>query len=234
MSRTLTILVVGLCTRIATAASPPVQITSCGQSVPPRAHGVVANDLSCPASDPFVVEVQDRGTLDVAGHTLAGGGDVVRCSGKCIVTSSAGHGTLRDSDNGLRALGKVVKPSNLDFVNDGVGILADFNTTNVRGSQLTITGGFGISAKRVRVDGLTVTGAFPAIQSQYVALSASSVTGCGGSAIRGGRVRLVGSTMSGNTPVDLETLYPPHLINSTCELSRDLASGNPWGVCTND
>jgi hypothetical protein len=166
---------------------------------------VVTNDITCGPADPVVVEVEDRGRLDLAGYTLSGGVMGVRCLGRCTVTSSAGPGTIRDAVAGLNALSRA-RPSNLSLVDNETGILGDFDRTRLRGEQVTITGGFGIQAKTVRFTGLTVTAAFPAIQAQRVRLDGASITGCDGSAIRASRVRLENSTLTGNTPVDLETL----------------------------
>ena len=195
MSRTPAVFVILL--SAATTAFPQVTVSSCGDVVPPRGHAVVANDITCDPSTPAVVEVGDRGHLDLVGHTLGGGVSAVRCAGVCIVESTTRTGTIRDATAGISTVGKRVKVSNLDFENDNPGILADFTTALVRGTHVTITSpaqGPGAQAKTARFTDLTATGGSPAVQVQRAVLVGSLITGCSGSAIRGGLVRLVNTT----------------------------------------
>src|SRR5215813_12635421 len=86
MKRTLAALAFAVCT--ATAVLSQTTITSCGAIVPPRGSGYVANDITCSPSDPFVIRVDDRGKLDLAGHTLDHGDRGVKCTGKCVLSST--------------------------------------------------------------------------------------------------------------------------------------------------
>ena len=56
-----------------TTAFSQMSVTSCGDVVPPRGRAVVANDITCDSATAAVLEVGDRGHLDLAGHTLRGG-----------------------------------------------------------------------------------------------------------------------------------------------------------------
>ena len=234
MLRTLTVSALVLASATA-VRSQDVSISTCGQVVPARASAVVANDITCDPTEPFVVQIEDRGSLDRSGFTLIGAKRGVKCVRKCSVGSSVGTGTIRDSGAGINAPSKVLV-SNVALENNQYGVLGDFRRTQVRGEQVTITGGgFGIQASLVRIEGLTVTGSAPGLQVRRAVLDGCQITGCTFDAIRGGSARLANCTLSGNDPVDLELLGRPRLVNSTCERSRRLS--NPvedWGVCTND
>jgi len=235
MTRTLAALAFAVCT--ASAAFSQTSITSCGSIVPPRGTGVVANDITCSPSDPFVVRVDDRAKLDLAGHTLSGGVRGVHCTGKCVLSSTGGPATIRDADTGLNVTGSRARFSDLNFDNNSNNILCDVSTTKLRGERVNINGGgqLGIQAARVHIAGLTITGASPGIRAQGTTLEGgSSITGSLGG-IQGGKVRLVNSTVTGNTPWDLQTLTRPRLTASTCDRSQNLANElQNWGVCSLD
>jgi hypothetical protein len=218
-----------------TAAFAQTPITACGDVVPARGRGVVMNDITCASSDPFVVSIDDRGRLDLGGFTLSGAQRGIRCTGKCIVSSTGGTGTIRDANFGLSLQGSRTRISNLALENNSFHIIADFTTALVRGDQVSVTGlGFGIQAKKARFDGLTVTDASPAIQAQRIVVNGCAITGSLTSAVRGTRATLTNCTLSGNDPVDLETLHRPRLTATTCERSANLGQGGTWGVCSLD
>jgi hypothetical protein len=230
MWRTLSVVAVGLGASIASAQ---VQISTCGQTVPARTTGVVVNDITCPGTDPQVVQVDDRGKLDLAGFTLSGGVRGVRCTGKCLVFSTGGAGTIRDAKLGLQIDGRLGKPSNLNFVDNERGIATP---DKVRGPDLTITGtglGAAIQGKIVRIANLTITNSYPGIFGERVTLEGASITGGPGPGIQTVRVRLANSTVTGNVPDDLDALFLPRLNASTCDHSSN-RQGPTWGVCALD
>jgi hypothetical protein len=61
------------------AASPPVAVTSCGQSVPDYTTGFLTADLDCGAA-PVGVLLGRKGRLDLGGFTLSGATNAVVCT----------------------------------------------------------------------------------------------------------------------------------------------------------
>jgi hypothetical protein len=132
------------------------------------------------------------------------------------------------------------------------------DVTNVSVDSL----GFGVSAKKISANGLTVTTARQdCILGDRLRGTNVTVSGCAtgisltGSArvtgldargnvtvgITARAVRLEDSTVTGNmflgAPLDLLTRRMPRLVNTTCDVSRQFtgdAVGPTWGVCASD
>lgn len=163
--------------------------------------------------------------------------------------------TIQESDPALLVAvvaHKRLRVSNVD-VQVGPGVLGIFGTgqnkMRLEGSDLTVTGGaIGISwAKKVQVDGLSVTGyELDGLYVRQVDLTGATISG-GERGIAAGKVRLTSSTVTGNSVVgvtgiqfklegstitgnalDLQSTKRPKLENTTCDTS------NGWGVCAND
>jgi len=129
------VLALGVVLALAAAASAqPVSITDCGQTVGPGESGVVANDLTCPVgTGTFVVAVGNGGSLDLAGHALAGGRTGSRCERRCTISSTGTAGTISDSETGVGAGiaavtdGGRLTISNVVLDNHSIAILTDFD-----------------------------------------------------------------------------------------------------------
>jgi hypothetical protein len=67
-----------------------LDVTTCGQAVPPREHAVVQGDLVCSSSP--AVELGSGAELDLNGHSISGAG--VQCLSGCDITSSSGIGLI--------------------------------------------------------------------------------------------------------------------------------------------
>lgn len=229
---------------LATAMASPgqtVPITACGQTVPAGQTGVVEIDLACaPGAGTFVVAVELRGTLDLAGHTLAGAATGVRCTNRCTVTSTGGIGTIRDAESaGIAVVGERgrLELSNVSLEDNLMGVVSDFLTGKVSGSQVNLIGsGIGIQARKIRLTGLTATGNYRAVQARKTMLEDSVVATTGDTAISGRTAVLTNSSVTGSgSGIDLLTERRPRLVDSTCDVSRNLSNPTQtWGVCTND
>jgi hypothetical protein len=229
---------------VAAASLSPAQtvsITACGQTVPAGQTGVVEADLTCPTDiGTFAVAVEKLGTLDLAGHTLAGGNAGVRCTDRCTVTSSAGAGTVRDAGTANVAVvgdrGRLTI-SNVGLENTSLCILTDFQHGKVTGEQVSLTDcGIGIQARKILLTGLTATGNHQVAISRRTMLRDSTVSASGDTAFSGKAVVLTNTTVSGSgSGIDLLTDRRPRLVGSTCEVSRKLSNPTEtWGVCAND
>jgi len=243
-------------TALAPAAASAVDVTTCGQVVLAHTTGVLVADLTCPTAAGQAIVVGDRSTLDLAGHTLTGGG--VICDRSCTVRGgtitgvrgdgsevavfsnlSAGKGrfaaedlTVSASDNGLYIKARRVDFSNvIANGNHGYGIVT-FGAGVVRGADLTANGNVG-----------------PGMAVQYkgnVRLTRFTATGNGwGGLINQGRsTRLYDSVVTGND-------WPPFpdspafvdvnarcerlkLFNTTCDHSYPGSRLPPCGVCAAD
>jgi hypothetical protein len=229
-------------TLAALPAAAQVSITACGQTVPAGETGVLEMDLTCDGgSGTFGVAVENRGTLDMAGHTLAGGTTGVRCQSKrCAVTSLTGTGTIQDMTSAAIAVvedrGKL-SVSNVDLDNNLMAVLMNYSGGKLTGGPLTIAGsGIAIQAGKIMLTGLTATGNYKVTQARKTMLEDSTITGSEDTAISGQKASLKSSSVTGSgSGIDLLTDRRPHLVDSTCGVSRNLS--NPvetWGVCTDD
>jgi hypothetical protein len=223
-------------------ARAQVSITECGQTVPERETGILSTDLVCPGGvGTFGVALENRATLDLAGHTLAEGTTGVRCLGRrCAVTSTADGGAIRDMETAGIAVvdehGKL-NVSNVTLADDLYALLTNFEFGKITGSDLTITGsGIGMQASKIQLDGLDASANFKVSQARKTSLSNSTITASEDTALSGTKVSLVSSSVTGSgSGSDLLVDRKPKLVDSTCGTSHKLS--NPvetWGVCTND
>lgn len=226
------------------ASAQPVSITACGQTVGPGESGVVENDLTCPVGvGTFVVAVGNGGSLDLAGHALAGARTGIRCERRCTISSTGTLGLISDSETGVGAGiaavsdGGRITISNVHLDNHSIALLTDFDTGKVYATDLTLTyNGFGMQARKIRVTNLTASANFTVAQAGKTTIEDSTVVASGGSAFTGRKVVLVNSSVTGSqSGIDLLTQRRPRVVNSTCEVSRILQNPTEtWGVCAND
>lgn len=243
----------------ALAAQPPVEVTACGQEVPPGRSAILMNDLTCALSNGALGVALGRGAkLDMQGHTITGGVASVAClpvmcdgtwcgpmktSGRCEVS----NGTITGARYEGISAGKVVV-RNVTFANNRAYAILAFHKAEVRDSQI-VGDQTGVQANlRIRLVNTTIDGGY-VVSSKRVDLFDSSVTNVGILGIFGRDVRLTNSSVTGNgtdprcgvdaTCADIASTKQPRLdATSTCGHSldtRDFPYTTPsWGVCTLD
>jgi hypothetical protein len=217
-----------------------ISITTCGQTVPTGATGVVANDIACAFDAPFVVTVARRGRLDLAGFTLSGGTTGVHCDQRCTVVSTGGVGTIRDAAVGLSLAGTRTAAvlENLSFEsNDVVGLLADMQSSRIMGGEVNLSGNpLGMRAGRVRLYSVTASGNHTVFEVRHLRLDLSTIANNTGYGVSALLAQLRQSTVFGSgAGADLFTQRRPRLLNSSCGVSRVVQSPTEtWGICVND
>lgn len=219
-----------------------VDVTTCGQTVPAGAVGIVLNDITCSqAAGSFVVTLDDRAALDLGGHTLTGGEVGVLCNRRCTITGAPG--TIRNAQRGVSGVPGTatrVKLGNVTLENHSFGAISTdvSRPTRVRGAQVSITGGAGVFARVVRLTNFTAAGLqLDVVTANRAILDGCSITANAGLGVYSTRATLRDCTVTGNSGggIDLRTLHRPHLINSICGRSQKLAFfGESWGVCASD
>jgi hypothetical protein len=170
----------------------PIPVTTCGQTIPKGATGLLQNDLSCPAAT-TAVAVGIRATLDLDGHTITAAGtggfiDVhlpgrhtIRGPGQLVnVQVSCGVGFSTRRDVTIRSVD--ITPTSFA----GISCYDEDNENRVTLRDVTVNGpsNFGITGWRVRVKGVTITGSEDfAILAPYVSGRDLSIVGTNGRAI---------------------------------------------------
>ena len=217
-------------------ASPPVPVTTCGQSVPKR--GVLTGDLDCSALSGPAVVLGKTGKLDLAGFTLTGNLTGVQCEvGTCQVR---GPGIIRrvaydpmlnfsDTGCGIRAF-RSVRVRDVTFQNWNQGVRA-LDSVVVRNSTVE-DGGWGVVGGPVTVLDSTITGSALAGVRAYEGTK-------DGVHYLFYACKVKGSTLSGNG-VDIESYRRPVVRETSCTTSDQLTipfgtpygGGDEWGVCT--
>lgn len=233
------------------ASASGVDVTTCGQTVPPDEVGELRADLTgCVAND-VAVAVADRGKLRLNGHAIASGAIGVQCLGRrCSVEGpgeirdaslfgifiSAKHGRLRVRDAVVRDSGQIgiaslgsrgrVKLERVTVAGNRSGVETTMNGA-VSGKDVDVVGNrqWGIIAGRdlhlTRVTVLDTGLGQPEPGDGVVCFW------CGGT--------LTASSVTGSTGKDVLTFRKPELARSTCG-----SSGSPyqpektWGVCADD
>jgi len=163
----------------AAACADPTPVTDCGQTV---TIGVLTADLDCTGAPGFAVTIEDKGSLDLAGHTLVGTADYgqipfpdlsggVNCQGGCTISGGTiaapaslpdgawqSHGLYSDEFHGM---GNVV-------VSDVE--LTGWTGTGIRGRRITISNStftannIGVSGRRVEMDNCVFNGNWRGMQ----------------------------------------------------------------------
>jgi hypothetical protein len=154
-----------LLTGFARAATIP--ITTCGQTIPIGAKGVVQNDLTC--TDVQVARLGTGSGLDLNGHTISATG-----LGTVISVSSAGRHTVRGPGRLVNVsiscgagfdYARSVKVQNVDIVAEAQGGIHcldqdgyRFNRLSARNVTIEGTSPFGITGNEVKLSGVSVAG----------------------------------------------------------------------------
>lgn len=243
----------------ALAAQPPVEVTACGQEVPPGRSAMLTTDLTCATSGGAVGIALGRGAkLDMQGHTITGGVAAVAClpvlcdgtwcgptktSGRCEIS----NGTITGARYEAISAGKVVV-RNMTLVDNRAYAVLAFHKADVHDSVI-IGDQTGVQANlRIRLFGTAVDGGY-VVSSKRVDLFSSSVTNVPFLGVFGRDVRLTNSSVSGNgtdprcgvdaTCADIASTKQPRLdATSSCGHSldtRDFPHTTPsWGVCALD
>lgn len=233
------------------AAAGAVDVTTCGQTVPPDEVGVLQADLTgCGAND-VAVAIADRGKLLLNGHAIASGAIGVQCIGRrCSVDGpgeirdvslfgiliSKKHGRLRVRDAVVRDSGQIGIAS---LGSRGRVKLERVTVAGNRSGVETTTNG-AVSGKDVEVVGNLQWGVVAGRDLHFTRLTVVD-TGLGQPQPGDGLVcfwcggTLRASSVTGSTGKDILTFRKPELARSTCG-----TSGSPydpertWSVCAND
>jgi len=246
MSRVIAASLFGL---LVPAFAHAVDVTGCGQVVPPREVGVLQADLTgCPSSAVGVF-LNDRSELDLNGHAVASGAVGVECQGRrCTVH---GPGEIRNANvHGLLAsfLNARVRVEDAN-VHDNAsgGIVADNGKPRITLERVTVVNnsvgietifkgaiaGEDVDASNNHTNGIVAGKRFH-FQRLTLLNTGTSATDDGLVCLYGGGT-LVDSTVMGSGGADLATFRRPKLVDSTCGTSRFVdPGGTTWGVCTND
>jgi Right handed beta helix region len=245
---------------VATAlVAAATDVTTCGQTVAAKDTGALVADLTCPSSATGVF-LQDRATLDLGGHTLAGG------QVTCVLSCTIRNGTIANvnpvgSFGGTAVFAGESFSSRSKFVatdltvrDSGAGIATQVRRlvlTNVNVSNNLSFGIFTVAAKTLRGTNVTAndnggTGISFGNSPNGAALRMTGLTatgnGQGGLINNGRRTVLINSTLTGNhfgpfpgdpTLVDIATTAGncPKLQNTVCDHSF---STPPCHVCSGD
>jgi hypothetical protein len=218
------------------APAHSLDVTSCGTNIPEGQTGVLTTDLVCSslAVGAFGVELEDRATLDLAGHTISGGIFGVtghaQVNPRCRILSSAPGGAIvgtlfgisdcqKTEVSDLAVIGATMQAiggphlvlTNVTIRDGGEPI----TTASLTATNLVVTNNHGVMAmNRGTIRGLIATGNTGAVFSG----------GIGGTFfLRSfGPLRLTGATITGNTGVGV-TGVRVTLKNST------VTGNNPTG-----
>jgi hypothetical protein len=246
----------------AAAGPAQIEVTTCGQQIPPGRTAFLSADLACPTFDGSVgVALGNGGKLDLRGFTLTGGDAAVTC-GKITFVGPAGlppkgggrcevfGGTI----TGARyeaIVGSNVVVRNVTIVDNLVYAVLAFHKASVYDSHIGNSSN-GVQANvRILLKNSSFANAF-VNSGRVVRLESSSVTGGGSFGVYGSRITLVASSVTengtdadcgqaGHVCADVVSDHVPVLdAASTCGHSvkqQTLGGGDTpvsWGVCTLD
>jgi hypothetical protein len=219
----------------ATAAlADPQPLTTCGQTVSGAYY--LAADLDCTGVSGHGVAFRGYGQLDLRGFTLSNAeNDGVECFNMCrivgpgAIVGSASHGVR--APHGVELVGVTISGNN------GPGVVG----TRVKLADCVVTNnGFdGVSAsRRAILVNTTVSG-----NDENGVVTDGAVFG--GDRCRMGATKLVNSSVTGNSQsvdcgvgtdcADLVACRRPRVDDpASCETSRNVTSGDTWGVCADD
>jgi len=231
-------------------------IASCGTTVASLDTGRLVADLDCTGSSG--VQLSDRSTLDMNGHSITGGTFAAACMGSCTVV---GPGDMRGATGyALTSAPGRVTVSNVHFEDNALHIdcplsrvaLTDVTTSNGG----TLGGSFAIRAGKLLAQRVVVTGDLGAGILASKGITGSDVTtsnngdvgisslhsiklvrltstdNVGAGLYAGARVRLQDSQVTGNihppAGADIITRRRPRLLNTTCGNSMSVV-GTQYG-----
>jgi hypothetical protein len=221
-----------------------VDVTTCGQTVAPREIGTLTADLDCSsAAGAFAVDLSDRSTLELTGHTISGKG--VLCQARCAVH---GPGDITGAPSGIFVNGvrrPVTVSGGISLHGNGDGIYNGGSRLTLVDVDLSNNSGNGIFVLSKRVKGSNVTandngGAGLFAQQGSLTIDGLTANGNGAFGINVKRGKLLNSTLTGNQGgypsnppfVDVVSTRRPRLVNTVCDHS--LGPNGTWGVCAQD
>lgn len=146
---------------LVTGTATAVDITACGQIVPAHEVGVLQSDLVCTGHG---LAVRASGTLQLAGHSITGDGDIgetgVVCSGpngratgRCTIQ---GPGTISGFGRGVSVISSVVL-RDLVVTGNGEGILSPAQLGDVDATNVDASGNAGVGIRGRKVIASFVT-----------------------------------------------------------------------------
>jgi hypothetical protein len=217
-----------------------VDITACGQQVPPRDEASLVADLDCDGG--LAILLGERATLSMGGHAVVG---QIGCNGSCTITGpgdisgasgiSAGIYLNYSAKLGTVRISQVTVHDNGDGIGDGARqlVLTDVVSSNNRYNGIYFIAG-SIRGRNVTTSNNGSNG----ILAGNVSVHVDQLTAIGNAEIglnHGGRRRilLVGSQLTGNQwssgsgPLDLFSIARPKLLDTVCEHS--LGPDGPGG-----
>jgi hypothetical protein len=203
-----------------------LDVSACGTVIPPGETGVLVTDLVCSPTDSGI-QMNDRSTLDLNGHTITGGlfgvtgsvslrGRTYSTYDRCRILSSKPGGAIVGSKFGITNCGKTavsnveVVGTTLQAVGGGRVDLTDvtlrdgaapLTVGSLTARNLTITNNHDVSAvRRASIRGLTATAnqGELVLHARSMALKDATITGNTGVGIIASRLTLVRSTVTGN------------------------------------
>jgi hypothetical protein len=241
-----------------------VDVTHCGQVIPPRQTADLVADLDCPTDLPSgtlqelsAVYLDTGARLRLNGFTLSGADVGVGCGSRCTVE---GPGTIRDFPIGVLSYG-ATRVDDVVFRENGQSAIYVLGSRKVHVTDVSILDADGLTAiiaHSLKAERLTIENCWYGIAAIKMTGTDVTITGCGQRAFGGGSIRatrltatdnggpgvaatrviLTDSVLTGNdslgTGVDLRSDRFPRLQNTTCGRSERGETGMSFGVCLND
>jgi hypothetical protein len=219
-------------------AQGAIEVTACGQVLPPREAGFLSADLDCTGftggATGAAVVLGRRGVLDLRGFTVRGGRYGVVCdprpcdAGVCIVGTCliAGGGTI----TGAERDGVLAATATTDGVavsgNGGSGVVGLKKAVVLGSAIVSNNGEDGVRAKSIKVITAVITG------NQLFGVNAGHSARIDGSTITGNGI----APTCGVVPcADVGSARKPRFKGSVCGTSLAPASvGGDWNICAND
>jgi hypothetical protein len=248
----MSLIAAAVCARLAQAASPMIEITTCGQQIPKRAIGYLSADLVCSTLTPSIGVHLARGAqLDLRGFTLSGGYVSVSCEpagcesppcvsrrGRCEVYG----GTIEDAGHTAVAGGRAFIHE-LTISNSTTYAVLGHSRVDAVNVHL-VSNPLGLQARKLSVTNSLLEAS--QVNATRARLTSTTITGNPTFGAVGHALQLVDSHVVGNGTsfqcateicADLFTTKRPRLdATSTCDVSRQIHIEPPtsWGICSLD
>ena len=202
-----------------------VDVTSCQQTVPAGATGVLVSDLDCSSLSygTYAVVLSKSARLQLNGFAIRSNANGIHCLGSCRIT---GPGEVARTESSCTS----------ESVIDTYGVFGD-GTIKLDGVTLTSFGYATWASSRLRAQDVHVSGQCLGLVGNVdrITVRGSTITDNFGLGVAGsGRVTVIDSTVTGNF-IDIAAGRQPRVRTSTCETSGGGAGTPPdtWGVCSN-
>lgn len=180
------VLVIALLAGTAVAGAVPaaIQVTECGQRIPPRTTGFLSADLTCQGGRGVILE--QNATFDLGGFTLSGAQPAVVCEGACSRPPCARMGRCEVRNGTIAApfdsiIGDRVTVRDMTIDGGNIGTPSISFTSAARVDMFdSHLDAAGVSARGVQVTGSTFVKS--GVGGNRVSLTSSTVTKTGRSA----------------------------------------------------